>query len=75
MPKKRHNPLCRCRKSGAWTSRRTAEQVLERIKDEPPKSLLSYMPKRVVPCKSKRGVFHLTSDDGSPRRGRRDGAG
>lgn len=78
MPKKRHNELCACRKTGAWRSRSAAEAALIRVQEshaEKPPHFAGYVPTAVAPCRNKRGVWHLTSKTEKPLRGRRRAPG
>lgn len=55
------NPLCRCSKSGAWTTRQAAEEALRRVLDDPDPAR-AYKPTHVFECPH--GVWHLTSKSG-----------
>lgn len=69
------NPLCKCKKSGAWSSKRAAEAALQRILDAPEDLGRGYRPIAVERCTAR--IWHLTSKDGKRwkhgRRGRRRG--
>jgi hypothetical protein len=78
MPKKRHNVLCHCHKTGAWRSRSAAESALEKVQESharKPLHFSGYVPIAVTPCRSKSGVWHLTSKTEKPLRGQRRGPG
>ena len=69
------NPLCGCRKSGAWTTKEAAEAALRRVQSAPEDLGRGYRPIAVERCT--RGVWHLTAKDGKRwkhgRRGRHRG--
>jgi hypothetical protein len=62
----KRNLMCSCHKSGAYSSRRQAEEALRRVQDAPfdPDDPRPYRPTSVVRCVRVSGVWHLTSNSG-----------
>lgn len=58
------NPLCPCRKTGAWRRRADAQRALDAILADPDQSR-PYQPSRLDQCPH--GIWHLTSKASKPR--------